>query len=74
MSKTSIKNKEAKAKNKVKNIDNRPTEASASKIPNAGKCCTCRYFPAHFRGEAQQCKVLKAYVARKAEHPCWKAK
>jgi len=66
MSKTSLKNKAAKAKT----TDTEPTET----ILNAGKCCTCRYFPQHIKGVAQPCKQLGAYVARKAEHPCWKAK
>ena len=44
-------------------------------ILNFGKCVTCSHFPHKLRGEAQRCKVLGAYVPRKAEHPeCYKCK
>lgn len=68
MSKTAQKNKEAKAASKTK----KAAKTEAAQIPNYGKCCTCRYFPKHIKGEAQPCKTSGKYVARKAVFPCWK--
>lgn len=60
----------------AKKVKKEPKQKDAkSGIPNFGKCVTCAHFPHKFRGETQKCKVLGAYVPRKAEHPeCYKCK
>jgi len=76
MSKISQKNKELKAKKISKKAvkqttdEKNPTKSSESKMPNYGKCCTCRAF----RTNPGYCTEKKAYCARKAEQPCWKGK
>lgn len=65
-----------KSKKEKKATSSEATETKTSgKCMNYGKCCTCKYYPSHKRGEAMPCKVSKKYVARKAEHPeCYKCK
>lgn len=79
MSKISQKNKELKTVGKVRGPKAKTPKADeavpAGKCPNYGKCITCKHYPKHIHGEAQPCKTLGKYVARKAEHPeCYKCK
>jgi len=76
-----LKGKQKKiAASKKSKAEAEPTEGPRQKttlsgLKNIGKCVTCVNFPHKVSGCVQPCPILKAYVARKAEHPeCYKCK
>ena len=58
---------EAAQKKALKDKTTETPKQGKSNIPNLNKCCSCAYYPAHFHGYAQPCKIKKAYVARKCD-------
>lgn len=57
----------AESKEAKKASENSETSSKKSSVLNEGKCCSCAHYPQHVRGEAQPCKIKKAYVARKCD-------
>ena len=66
MSKISKAKKAAKLNNESA-ADNAANEAVKSKIPNYGKCCSCKFY-------GKPCHKTNEYIPRKAEKSCYKMK